>query len=243
MRAPVWVKIRSSGCGRANCCRKKSKVALEAAHRQARETAAQGRAELQPLGGQIVRPLSGGNPTQPRVLEPDLLAQQRDLLFELIHRQDFVEASKLRVGEKVRTRLEEVAAITNIKPRPPTEWVYNLEVQGEHVYEVGEGGILVHNTCAGLHHYVPMFMGSMVKRGSLFGVNILTWFEQIGHIGIHRALNRHLASLGMARGNMSRVLYRATFSKAQRLRALVRFYRQYQGGDIIRRFDGSSLQL
>lgn len=35
-----------------------------------------------------------------------------------------------------------------IKPRPPTDWVYNLEVQGEHVYEVGPGGVLVHNGCA-----------------------------------------------------------------------------------------------
>jgi excinuclease UvrABC nuclease subunit len=35
-----------------------------------------------------------------------------------------------------------------VKPRPPTKWVYNLEVQGEHVYEVGPNGVLVHNHCA-----------------------------------------------------------------------------------------------
>ncbi|GBD36347.1 hypothetical protein HRbin36_01470 [bacterium HR36] len=46
-------------------------------------------------------------------------------------RQDFVEAGQLRQGERVRTRLEEVAAVVAIKPRPPTAWVYNLEVQGE----------------------------------------------------------------------------------------------------------------
>ncbi len=60
---------------------------------------------------------------------------------------DFVEAGQLRRGERVRTRLEEVAAVVGIKPRPPTEWVYNLGVAGEHVYSVGPGGILVHNAC------------------------------------------------------------------------------------------------
>ncbi len=63
-------------------------------------------------------------------------------------RQEFVAAGQLREGERVRTRLEEVAAVVAIKPRPPTDWVYNLEVQGEHVYEVGPGGVLVHNGCA-----------------------------------------------------------------------------------------------
>ena len=62
-------------------------------------------------------------------------------------RQEFVAAGQLREGERVRTRLEEVAAVVAIKPRPPTDWVYNLEVQGEHVYEVGPSGVLVHNKC------------------------------------------------------------------------------------------------
>jgi hypothetical protein len=62
-------------------------------------------------------------------------------------RQEFVEAGQLRQGERVRTRLEQVASVVSIKPRPPTAWVYNLEVQGEHVYEVGPGGVLVHNVC------------------------------------------------------------------------------------------------
>ena len=62
-------------------------------------------------------------------------------------RHAFVEAGQLHVGERVRTRLDEVASVVSIKPRPPTEWVYNLEVQGEHVYEVASNGILVHNWC------------------------------------------------------------------------------------------------
>ncbi|MDW8265044.1 MAG: Hint domain-containing protein, partial [Gemmataceae bacterium] len=70
-------------------------------------------------------------------------------------RQEFVEAGQLRVGERVCSRLEQIAAVVAIKPRPPTTWVYNLEVQGEHVYEVGPSGVLVHNRCEGLHHFWP----------------------------------------------------------------------------------------
>jgi hypothetical protein len=62
-------------------------------------------------------------------------------------RQEFVEAGQLREGERVRTRLDEIAHVVQVKPRPPTKWVYNLEIQGEHVYEVGPGGVLVHNAC------------------------------------------------------------------------------------------------
>jgi len=63
-------------------------------------------------------------------------------------RQEFVEAVQLRPGERVRTRLDEIAHVVQVKPRPPTKWVYNLEVQGEHVYEVGPNGVLVHNNCS-----------------------------------------------------------------------------------------------
>jgi len=62
-------------------------------------------------------------------------------------RQGFIEAGQLRQGERVRTRLEQVAAVVSIKPRPPTDWVYNLEVLGGHVYEVGPNGALVHSAC------------------------------------------------------------------------------------------------
>jgi hypothetical protein len=76
-----------------------------------------------------------------------------------------------------------------------------------------------------------MFMGSQVKRGSLFGRNILTWFEQIGHIAIHRALNAYLAPLGMAPSSVRTTADIVTSNlKTDRLKALVGFYEEYQGG-------------
>lgn len=61
-------------------------------------------------------------------------------------RQEFVEAGKLAVGEELVT-LAGTTHVTSITPRGPPEPVYNLEVQGEHVYLVASSGVLVHNAC------------------------------------------------------------------------------------------------
>lgn len=60
-------------------------------------------------------------------------------------RRAFVPVGQLRVGEKVRTSSLGVVAIASIQHRPREAWVYNLEVQGEHVYQVSDAGVLVHN--------------------------------------------------------------------------------------------------
>ncbi|MDZ7615702.1 MAG: hypothetical protein U1E05_01785 [Patescibacteria group bacterium] len=69
-------------------------------------------------------------------------------------RQQFVEAGPLRPGEHVRTQSAGVVPITCITPRPSAPLVYNLQVHGEHVYEVSELGVLVHNK-----HGVPKRVG------------------------------------------------------------------------------------
>lgn len=60
-------------------------------------------------------------------------------------RDEFVEAGHLNPGEQVQT-LAGLRQIVSINPRASNETVYNLEVQGEHVYLVGSIGTLVHNT-------------------------------------------------------------------------------------------------
>ena len=63
-------------------------------------------------------------------------------------RQDFVLADQLKVGEQFRTLNGESATLTKIHPhRGPPQMVFNLEVDGEHVYTVAGHGLLVHNTC------------------------------------------------------------------------------------------------
>jgi hypothetical protein len=71
--------------------------------------------------------------------------------------QTFVPASALGVGEQVRT-LAGLAHVTSVTARGPPEAVYNLEVHGEHVYQVTSLGVLVHNAC-NRHHPLPKFLG------------------------------------------------------------------------------------
>jgi hypothetical protein len=63
-------------------------------------------------------------------------------------RQDFVVAGQLEVGEQFRTVTGQSATLTKIHPhRGPPEMVFNLEVDGQHVYHVAGNGLLVHNAC------------------------------------------------------------------------------------------------
>ena len=139
-------------------------------------------------------------------------------------RQEFVEAGHLRVGEYVRSRLEQVAAVVSIKPRPPTTWVYNLEVQGEHVYEVGPSGVLVHNKCAGYHHFWPHAWGNKIP----YKHPVLTWLTEAEHTDIHRELSKFLfQKTGHYFNSMSGKQWVKTYGKHQLNRWLREFHRDY----------------
>jgi hypothetical protein len=60
-------------------------------------------------------------------------------------RQDFVQAGSLEPGEHLRLADGHTTTLERIEPIAEQLPVYNLEVDGEHVYFVGESGVLVHN--------------------------------------------------------------------------------------------------
>jgi hypothetical protein len=61
-------------------------------------------------------------------------------------RHDFVRADSLQPGETLRTTTG-LTHVVSSKPLPGKTYVYNIEVHGLHVYNVGETGILTHNKC------------------------------------------------------------------------------------------------
>jgi hypothetical protein len=68
--------------------------------------------------------------------------------FWSVDRQNFVVAGQLTVGESLEQADGTVTQITRITPtRGPPVMVYNLEIDAEHVFHVGEDGLLVHNSC------------------------------------------------------------------------------------------------
>ena len=66
--------------------------------------------------------------------------------FWSVDRQEYVQAGSLQPGERLQTLHGDTKVVVSNLPRPgPKTDVYNLEVHAEHVYFVGEDGVLVHN--------------------------------------------------------------------------------------------------
>ena len=59
-------------------------------------------------------------------------------------RDAFVPAGALKTGENLRT-ISGTAALASVRMRPGKHRVYNIEVEGIHVYHVTDLGVLVHN--------------------------------------------------------------------------------------------------
>ena len=65
--------------------------------------------------------------------------------FWRVDRREWVSAIDLEIGETLKT-LEGTTVVESIEKRPECETVYNIEVEGDHCYRVGESGVLVHNS-------------------------------------------------------------------------------------------------
>ncbi len=85
-----------------------------------------------------------------------------------VDRQDWVELSKLSEGERLKAAAGAavVISITTERKRTP---VYNLEVHGEHVFQVGNISLLVHNSCIVELERGQHALGFMTNGGKLLG--------------------------------------------------------------------------
>ena len=63
-----------------------------------------------------------------------------------VDRQEWVPLAELADGETLQG-LDGLAVVLSVTLSRVTQPVYNIEVHGEHVYQVGELGLVVHNTC------------------------------------------------------------------------------------------------
>ncbi|MCA9118586.1 MAG: hypothetical protein H6822_03885 [Planctomycetaceae bacterium] len=68
-------------------------------------------------------------------------------LFYSVSQGDWLSAGELQVGERLNGTSGPIT-IAAITPLEGTHRVYNMTVQGEHLYRVAECGVLVHNSCA-----------------------------------------------------------------------------------------------
>ena len=77
--------------------------------------------------------------------ETDSIGVTDNHLFWSVDRQQFIPIGQMEIGEQVQTYSGHTKRIAGQLPRPGPQLVYNLEVYGEHVYFVGEQGLLAHN--------------------------------------------------------------------------------------------------
>ncbi len=82
-------------------------------------------------------------------------------------RQAWVSVLDLEIGETLKT-LEGTTVVESLVRRSSPEAVYNIEVEGDHCYRVGESGVLVHN--------------QSVPSTPCYIVNVATYQSQSGDV-------------------------------------------------------------
>lgn len=106
--------------------------------------------------------------------EPEPIGVTANHLFWSENDARFVPIGDIAVGQPVRTVSGQTKRIVSKLPRPGPNHVYNLEVDGEHVYFVGDQGLLVHNSYVG-------DLGEKAARG---------WLKRHGYTGVTPIQNR-----------------------------------------------------
>jgi len=119
-----------------------------------------------------------------------------------VDRQEWVPLSELADCERLQG-LDGLAVVLSVTLSRVTQPVYNIEVHGEHVYQVGELGVVVHNACpttGQIHHAIstkiaralgnhPVMAGMFSKRDPRFITQAINNAAHRGYQRWHRELD------------------------------------------------------
>ncbi len=140
-----------------------------------------------------------------------------------VDRQDWVGLAELYEGERLHAADGE-AVVHSVEVKQQFTPVYNIEVHGEHVFEVSVSCVLVHNTCAGFHHFAPRAWGNTLPYGSKW----LSWLDEATHTSVHREFSDFLfAKYGKYYNSQSGASWQSMLTWKERYRDLIDFYRSY----------------
>jgi hypothetical protein len=133
--------------------------------------------------------------------------------------QSWVPLGELEIGETLRSA-DGPAVVLSVSIVSTSQPVYNIEVHGEHVYQVGELGLLVHN--AG-HHCNPVAFGNDIP----YGHRLLTNLSDTAHSGLHSAMNAFLKAEQGKTLYTGRQWWTANVRWQDRYRTIIDFYRDF----------------
>jgi hypothetical protein len=145
-----------------------------------------------------------------------------------------VQAGSLEIGERLQTLSGDVKVVQQKLPRPGPQPVFNLEVHNEHVYFVGEDGVLVHNA----KNYDTNLMGSIGEHAAIDAMAERGW----NHVGtLSRGRNGiDLVMQKTIRGNLKTLIVESKVN-GSRLSKLQKGGADSYAQDVLRRFNGSNL--
>jgi hypothetical protein len=129
-----------------------------------------------------------------------------------VDRQEWVPLAELAEGETLQA-LDGLVVVLSVSLSRVTQPVYNIEVHGEHVYQVGELGVVVHNTyptTGQIHHAIstkiaralenhPVIAGMFSKRDPTFVTQAIDGAAHRGYQKWHRDLDDEVVN--WIRGN------------------------------------------
>jgi len=90
-----------------------------------------------------------------------------------VDRQEWVPLVELADGETLQG-LDGLAVVLSVTLSRVSQPVYNIEIHGEHVYQVGELGVLVHNSCPVTELAPGQVVGGFMTRGGELIGNLFT---------------------------------------------------------------------
>ena len=114
-----------------------------------------------------------------------------------VDRNDWIQLSELQEGERLQAT-DGIATVLSIAIVSTNVPVYNIEVHGEHVYQVGELGVLVHNACEEVLQSLgrgEVAAGFMTRGGKLLAAS-----KTLGHEALALTVSNltHMADNGQA---------------------------------------------
>ncbi|MFO1002113.1 MAG: polymorphic toxin-type HINT domain-containing protein [Planctomycetaceae bacterium] len=138
-------------------------------------------------------------------------------------RQEFVQAGSLEIGERLQTLSGDVKVVQQKLPRPGPQPVFNLEVHDEHVYFVGEDGVLVHNSKVYAEIAEGHSLGNIGKHLDVDGNSVLHLTRK-GLAGDHvlpkQAIANAMAAAGVSEKSKAGQAIMAIQDSAQNLRLM-----------------------
>ena len=140
-----------------------------------------------------------------------------------VDRNDWVPLGELTEGETLQAA-SGIATVLSLALVTCSLPVYNIEVHGEHVYQVGELGLLVHNAC---HHFNPVAFGNDIP----YGHKLLTNLSDAAHSKVHTAMNAFLKAEHGKTLYAGKQWWTSNVRWQDRYKTMIKFYREFDNAN------------